>query len=233
MQTNRILMVVTSSDRMGKSPEPTGSWLEEIAAPYYAFIDSKCDVTIASPRGGSAPLDPKGLEDANQTASTRRFEADIKAQRALGSTIKLSTITPANYDAVFFAGGHGTMEDFPTDASVKTIVESFYRSGKPVASVCHGPACLVAATNLRGEPIISGHHFTCFSDAEERSIGADAHVPFLLESTLTALGGKPDHAAMFAANIVVDRHLITGQNPASSIPVAEAIIQQLRQKIAA
>ena len=233
MQTHRILMVVTSSDRIGKSPEPTGSWLEEVAAPYYTFTDATCAVTIASPLGGVAPLDSTSLAEANQTASTRRFDADIKAQHAMHNTIKLSTITPANYEAVFFAGGHGTMTDFPTDASVKTIVEGFYRSGKPVASVCHGPACLVSATTLTGEPIIAGHRFTCFSDDEERSIGGDAYVPFMLESTLTALGGKPNYAAMFARNVVIDRQLITGQNPASSILVAEAIIQQLRQKIAA
>ena len=233
MQTYRILMVVTSSDRMGHSPKETGFWLEEVAAPYYAFLDAKCDITIASPLGGKAPLDLESLGEEHMTASTRRFEADIKAQRALASTIKLSTINAANYDAVFFAGGHGTMEDFPKDASVKATVESFYRSGKPVASVCHGPACLVAATNLRGEPIISGHRFTCFTNEEERHAGADRYVPFMLETKLAAQGGKPSQAAMFTANVVADGQLITGQNPASSIPVAEAIIHQLRQKIAA
>lgn len=233
MHTNRILMVVTSAERMGNAPEPTGFWLEEVAAPYYAFLDAGCDVTIASPLGGKAPRDPKSMLEEYQSASTRRFEVDIKAQRALDCTIKLSTIDAANYDAVFFAGGHGTMEDFPRDPSVKAMVEAFYRAGKPVASVCHGPACLVGATNARGEPIVATHRFTCFSNEEERMVGADAQVPFLLESTLEQQGGMPSMATPFAAHVVADRQIITGQNPASSIPVAETMIYQLRQEIAA
>lgn len=233
MEMSRILLVVTSSDRMGSSPEPTGVWLEEVAAPYYAFTDARCQVTIASPMGGKTPLDPKGAAEENQTASTRRFEADVKAQAALNHTLKLASLNAADYDGVFFAGGHGTMEDFPTDASVKAMVEQFWRSGKPVASVCHGPACLVAAQTPQGQPIVKGRAFTCFSDAEETTIGAHVHVPFMLESKLKELGGIPQQGENFASNVVVDGQLITGQNPASSIPVAEAIIHQLRQKIAA
>lgn len=233
MQTNRILLVVTSSDRVGKALEPTGFWLEEVAGPYYAFVDAKCEVTVASPLGGQAPIDPTSLKEENQTASTRRFEADVKAQRTLGHTLKLSTIDANKYDAVFFAGGHGTMTDFPTDASVKTTVEIFYRSGKPVASVCHGPACLVGATGRGNEPVVKNHRFTCFSDVEEKQIGADSYVPFMLESTLKAQGGVPQQASPFQPNVVADRQLITGQNPASSIPTAEAVIHQLRQRMAA
>lgn len=233
MQANKILLVVTSSDMMGTAPEPTGFWLEEVAAPYYAFIDARCDVTIASPQGGKAPQDPKSALEENQTSSTRRFEADVKAQAALNHTIKLSTINAADYDAVFFAGGHGTMEDFATDASVNDMVESFWRAGKPVASVCHGPACLVNARTAQGQPVVKGRNFTCFSDAEETSIGVDKFVPFMLETRLRELGGTPKQAENFQCNVVVDGQLITGQNPASSISVAEAIIHQLRQKMAA
>lgn len=232
MHTNRILLVVTSSDRMGTAPEPTGFWLEEVAAPYYAFIDARNEVTIASPKGGKAPQDPKSTEEERQTASTRRFSADRKAQRALDCTIKLSTIDAKGYDAVFFAGGHGTMEDFVNDASVRQIVEAFDRDGKPVASVCHGPAALVNAINSRGESIINGHNFTCFSDEEERTVGADKYVPFMLETRLIEQGGKSIVALPFAANVVVSGNIITGQNPASSIPVAEAIIHQLRSRLA-
>ena len=233
MQTNRILLVVTSADTIGKNHEPTGVWLEEIAAPYYTFRDAKCEVTIASPLGGETPLDPTSVKEEHQTASTRRFNADIKAQHALGHTLKLSTVDAAGYDAVFFAGGHGTMTDFPTDASVKSTVEHFYRNGKPVASVCHGPACLVGATARNGDPVVKHHRFTCFSDVEEQTIGADQYVPFLLETTLEAQGGIPEQALPFQPNVVADRQLITGQNPASSIPTAEAVIHQLRQRMAA
>lgn len=232
MHTNRILLVVTSSDRMGTSPEPTGFWLEEVAAPYYAFVDAKCDVTIASPKGGKAPQDPKSDEGENQTASTRRFEADVKAKQALNCTIKLSTIDAEDYDAVFFAGGHGTMEDFVNDKSVSGTVEAFYGTGKPVASVCHGPAALVNATNMRGEPVVKNHNFTCFTNEEERTVGADKYVPFMLESRLSEQGGKAITALPFAANVVVSGQLITGQNPASSIPAAESMIHLLRARLA-
>jgi putative intracellular protease/amidase len=230
MHTPSILFVVTSADRMGTAPEPTGSWLEEIAAPYYTFRDARCEVTLASPKGGAAPIDPKSNEAENQTASTRRWEADAKAAAALAATTALSSINPADYDAIFFAGGHGTMEDFPTNANVKHMVESFYAAGKPVSSVCHGPACLVAATKPNGEPLVKGHHFTCFSDAEETSIGLEKLVPFMLETRLNEQGGTSSVAAPFKAHVIVDRNLITGQNPASTIPAAEAVIYQLRAK---
>jgi len=233
MQTNRILLVVTSSDRVGTAHEPTGVWLEEIAAPYYTFLDARCDVTIASPLGGQTPIDPTSVKEENQTASTRRFDVDVKAQHALTHTLKLSAIDAASYDAVFFAGGHGTMTDFPTDFSVKALVESFYRSGKTIASVCHGPACLVGATARNGEPVVKNHRFTCFSDAEEKAIGADRYVPFMLETTLANQGGKPQQAEPFQPNVVADGQLVTGQNPSSSIPTAEAVIYQLRQIMAA
>ena len=230
MQTSRVLFVVTSADRMGKSPEPTGSWIEEVAAPYYAFLDAKYEVTVASPLGGNAPLDPTSQREENATASTRRFEADVKAQAALAHTIKLSTIELAGYDAIYFPGGHGTMEDFSNDASVKAAVEYFYQSGKPLATVCHGPACLVAAVKPTGEPVVKGHSFTCFTDEEEVTVGLDKQVPFLLESRLTSQGGNVRRAKPFQPNVVVDHNLITGQNPASSIPAAEAVIHQLRAR---
>lgn len=228
MQTQRILFVVTSADRMGNPPEATGSWLEEIAAPYYAFKDARYTVTLASPKGGAAPIDPKSNQPENQTASTRRFEADSSAMAALRATSKLSSINPAEYDAIFFAGGHGTMEDFPNDATVKKVIETFYAEGKPVSSVCHGPACLVNAKKPTGEPMVKGHRFTCFTDEEETTVGLAKRVPFLLQSRLSELGGKAETAPAFAMNVVVDQHLITGQNPASAIPVAEAVIYSLR-----
>jgi putative intracellular protease/amidase len=230
MQTSRILFVVTSANRMGTAPDATGSWLEEIAAPYYAFRDARCAVTLASPKGGAAPIDPKSNQPENQTASTRRFEADTSAMSALMTTPKLASLNLADYDAIFFAGGHGTMADFPTDASVKAAIEAFYAAGKPVASVCHGPACLVNAEKPDGRAMVAGHRFTCFTDEEETIVGLAAVVPFLLETRLSEQGGIASRAAAFSANAVVDGILITGQNPASAIPVAEAVIHQLRQK---
>ena len=229
MHTHRILFVVTSADRMAGAPGPTGSWLEEVAAPYYTFLDAHCAVTLASPKGGAAPIDPKSNEAENQTASTRRFEGDAAAMAALGATAALATLSPADFDAIFFAGGHGTMEDFPCDAEVKRLIEAFYAAKKPVSAVCHGPACLVNAHKPSGEPMVKGHRFTCFTDEEETSVGLATLVPFMLESRLSSQGGKAEVACPFQACVVEDDHLITGQNPASAIPVAEAVIHQLRR----
>ena len=230
MKTDRILFVVTSANKMGNAPEATGSWLEEIAAPYYAFLDAKCDVTLASPKGGAAPIDPTSLKPENLTASTRRFEADGKAQMALKNTLTLSDVSTSEYDAVFFAGGHGTMEDFPTHGAVKSVIEAFYAAGKPVSAVCHGPACFVNATKPNGEAMIKGHRYSCFTDEEETLVGLEKAVPFMLESRLTAQGGSITRAAPFTATVVVDSPLITGQNPASAISVAEAVIHELRAR---
>lgn len=230
MKTDRILFVVTSANHMGSAPEATGSWLEEIAGPYFAFLDAKCEVTIASPKGGAAPIDPTSIKPENLTASTHRFDADAKAQQVLKNTAKLSDISVGDYDAIFFAGGHGTMEDFPTDASVKVTIEAFYAAHKPVSAVCHGPACFVNANKPSGEAMIKGHRYSCFTDAEEVIAGHEKAVPFMLESRLTGQGGTITHAAPFAANVVVDGQLITGQNPASAIPVAEAVIRELRAR---
>lgn len=225
MHTPRILMVVTSSDRMGTALEPTGLWLEEVAAPYYAFADAKCDITLASPKGGMAPIDPRSVVESSQTASTRRFEADIKAQHSLTHTIKLGTVTLQDYDAVFFAGGHGTMDDFATDATVRATAEHFFEQGKTLSAVCHGPAVLVQLPSH-----VKGRRLTCFTDHEETLVELDKSVPFLLESRLREQGATFSHAAPFTTHVVVDGNLITGQNPPSSIPVAEAVIHQLRTR---
>ncbi len=231
MDTPRVLFVVTSANQMGSPPQPTGVWLEELAAPYYTFLDAKCDVTLASPAGGKAPVDATSLRAENTSPSTRRFEADAEAQAALHATVKLSDIDPAAYDAVFFPGGHGTMADLPLDAAVRAVVEHFYAASKPLSSVCHGPACLVAATKPNGEPLIAGHRFTCFTDEEERAVGLDQTVPFLLETRLAELGGIAHCAKPFVSNVIVEGPLVTGQNPASSIPVAEAVIHYLRRQV--
>ena len=231
MHTFRVLLVVTSADRMNGSPEPTGVWLEELAAPYYAFLDTRCQVTIASPKGGAAPIDPTSLKAENLAAAARRFEADRKARKALDETVALNTLDPHGFDAVFFPGGHGTMEDLPGDPAVREMVEAFYAAGKPLAAVCHGPACLVNAKKPDGVPLIAGHHFTCFTDEEETIVGLRDRVPFLLESKLSGQGGIVQAAPAFTANAVVDHHLITGQNPASSIPAAEAVISHMRRHI--
>lgn len=228
MRTPRILLVVTSAEKVRGMPTMTGTWLEELAAPYYTFRDAKCDVTLASPKGGRAPIDSTSLNDENQTASTRRFQADSHAMALLESSVQLAGVDLESYDAVFFAGGHGTMEDFPNDTSVRLVVEHFYKSGKPVAAVCHGPACYVSARKPTGEPVMKGHRFTCFTDVEETNVGLAGLVPFMLETTLCKQGGIADTNAPFQAQVIVDLPILTGQNPASAIPLAEAVIHHVR-----
>jgi putative intracellular protease/amidase len=230
MQNLRVLLVVTSANQVKGLPDPTGSWLEEVAAPYYTFRDAKCEVTIASPKGGNAPIDATSLKPENLTAATRRFEMDAEAKNALQNTVVLSTVDASQFDGIFFSGGHGTMEDFPIDASVKNMVEQFYEAQKPLSAVCHGPTCFVNAVKKNGEPLMKGHRFTCFTDAEETAVGLDKLVPFMLEATLKKQGGIPDVTTLFAEKLVVDHHVITGQNPASAIATAEAVIHQMRAR---
>lgn len=230
MQPLRILLVLTSATRMPGNDAPTGVWLEEAAAPYYTFLDARCVVTLASPLGGPMPVDPRSTQTDSQTASTRRLQADAKAHAAFAATHRLSTLDPAAYDAIYFAGGHGTMADFPSDPAVRAAVEAFAQAGKPLAAVCHGPACFVAARKADGTPLIAGHRFTCFTDEEERAVGLADTVPFLLETRLNEQGGSSENAAPFAKNIIRSGELFTGQNPASAIALAEAVIHALRQR---
>ena len=226
MHTPRILLVITSADRVGG--KPTGAWLDEVVAPYYAFVDAKYEVTLASPKGGAVPMDATSLQKDHATASTRRYDADKALKKQVAETVVLATIDPAAYDAVFFAGGRGAMADFPVDAAVKGTVEHFYATGKPLSSVCHGQACLVGTVKRDGAPLIAGHHFTCWTDAEETAVGGAELMPFLLESRLRAQGGVANTGRPFASHVVIEGALITAQNPASAIPAAEAVIHHLR-----
>lgn len=231
--SNRILIVVTSSARMGSAPEPTGYWLEEVAAPYYRFVDKGFEVDIASPKGGNAPRDFRSDAPEMQTEDTKRFCKDATAKLKIELTLPLSEIRQENYQAVFFAGGHGTMDDFASDASVAEAVEAFQRAGKPVSAVCHGPACLVQAKAADGQPLIKGKRLCCFTDMEETMIGLEKMVPFLLESKLRELGAIINAGPDFEPHVIIDGRLVTGQNPASSRPVADAVLALLQEAAAA
>lgn len=233
MQSPHILLVVTSADSIGEAKHPTGYWLEEAVAPYYTFIDAHCRVSIASPKGGKAPIAPESLMQDAQTASTKRYHEDAVLQAALAQSLCLRDLNMDDFHGIFFVGGHGAMVDFPNDTDVIRLIEQAYQQQKPVASVCHGPACLVQAKTPEGAPIIQNKRFTCFSDIEEKHIQQEALVPFLLESTLCTQGGIAQNAGIFEANTINDHGIITGQNPASSIGTAEAVIHTLRQKLAA
>ncbi|MBD0333910.1 MAG: type 1 glutamine amidotransferase domain-containing protein [Cyanobacteria bacterium Co-bin13] len=224
-----ILMVLTSHAELGTTGHKTGFWLEEFAAPYYTFVDAGATVTLASPAGGQPPVDPRSAEPESQTEATQRFGQDSEAQARLAQTLPLSTIDPQEYDAIFFPGGHGPMWDLATDEDNARLVETFYRQGKVIGAVCHGPAALVLAQDSQGQSILKGKQVTGFTNEEEVAVALDQVVPFALETRLAELGGQFHGGAKFEPNVKVDGRLVTGQNPPSSEPTAKAVIQVLKQ----
>ena len=224
----QILMVLTSHEQLGSTGKKTGFWLEEFAAPYYVFTDAGATLTLASPKGGQPPLDPKSDLPENQTALTTRFRADTTAQGALAHTKKLADVAANEFDAVFYPGGHGPMWDMPDNPTSIALLEAFVRANKPVGAVCHAPVALVNVHGPKGEPLIKGKRVTGFTNAEEEAVGLTNVVPFLLEDGLKERGGIYSKAANWEPYIQVDGNLVTGQNPASSKPAAEALLKLLR-----
>ena len=224
----KILMVLTSHDKLGSTGEKTGFWLEEFASPYYVFKDAKAEVTLASPRGGQPPLDPKSDAPDFQTESTERFKKDADAQTALANTLKLSEISSDNYDALFYPGGHGPLWDLAEDKSSISLIESMHGSGKPVGAVCHASAVLNHAKNPDGSPLVEGKSVTGFSNTEEEAVQLTKIVPFLVEDELKARGANYSKADDWQPYTTTDGNLITGQNPASSDLVAKAVLEQIK-----
>jgi putative intracellular protease/amidase len=224
----KILIVLTSHDQLGDTGKKTGFWLEEFAAPYYVFKDAHADMTLASPHGGQPPLDPKSDKPDAQTEATERFKKDGAAQAALAHTLKLSTISPDDYDAVFYPGGHGPLWDLSEDRNSIALIETMYSAGKPVAAVCHAPAVLRHVKAPDGSPLIKGRSVTGFSNTEEDAVQLSGVVPFLLEDELKAKGANYSKADDWHPYAITDGNLITGQNPASSASVAKAVIEKIK-----
>ena len=223
-----ILMVLTSHEQLGNTGKKTGFWLEEFAAPYYAFKDAGADVTLVSPAGGQPPLDPKSDEPSAQTAETDRFRADPAAQQALASTGRLADVKAEDFDAVFYPGGHGPLWDLAEDADSIRLIEQAFSAGKPVAAVCHGPAVFRHTRGALGEPLVKDKRVTAFSDEEEEAVGLAGVVPFSLEDALKKNGAHYERGAVWQSYVVTDGKLVTGQNPASSEAAAEDVLRLLR-----
>ncbi|MFD1469698.1 type 1 glutamine amidotransferase domain-containing protein [Hymenobacter caeli] len=223
----KILMVLTSHDQLGDTGKKTGFWLEEFAAPYYVFKDAGAALTLASPKGGQPPLDPSSDSPSAQTEATERFKKDPAAQQALAHTATLASVSAADYDAVFYPGGHGPLWDLAEDKISIALIENMYAAGKPVAAVCHAPAVLRHAKAADGSPLVKDKAVTGFTDTEEVAVQLTDVVPFLVEDMLKANGGNYSKGADWAPYVVSADHLITGQNPASSGPAAEALLAML------
>ncbi|ACR30956.1 type 1 glutamine amidotransferase domain-containing protein [Burkholderia glumae] len=221
----KVLMVLTSHDELGNTGRKTGFWLEELAAPFYAFKDAGAEIVLASPKGGQPPLDPKSSEPASQTDMTRRFEQDPQASAQLAATVRLDSVSQADFDTVFYPGGHGPLWDLAEDRASIALIEAFIAAGKPLALVCHAPGVLRHVRTPAGLPLVQGKQVTGFSNAEEAAVGLTQVVPFLVEDELKAKGGLYSKTDDWAPHVVTDGLLVTGQNPASSAPAAAALMQ--------
>lgn len=224
----KILMVLTSHDQLGDTGKKTGFWLEELAAPYYTFVDAGAEVVLASPAGGQPPLDPKSNEPDAQTETTKRFEADEVAMQALANTHKLSEVLNQDFDAVFYPGGHGPLWDLAKDQNSISLIEQTLQADKPVALVCHAPGVLRDVKDAEGHSIVEGKTVTGFSNTEEDGVGLTDVVPFLVEDMLKEKGGKYSKAEDWQVYVQQDGLLITGQNPASSAATAEVLLKLLK-----
>ena len=224
----KILIVLTSHDTLGDTGKKTGFWLEELAAPYYSFVDAGAELILASPAGGQPPLDPKSNEPDAQTETTKRFEADEVAMQQLANTHKLSEVLNQDFDAVFYPGGHGPLWDLAEDQNSISLIEQTLQANKPVALVCHAPGVLRDVKDAEGRSIIEGKTVTGFSNSEEDGVGLTDIVPFLVEDMLKEKAGQYSKADDWQAYVQEDGLLITGQNPASSAATAEALLKLLK-----
>ncbi|WP_201536304.1 type 1 glutamine amidotransferase domain-containing protein [Psychrobacter ciconiae] len=224
----KVLMVLTSHERLADTGKKTGFWLEEFAAPYYTFLDAGCDITLASPAGGQPPLDPKSDKPAAQTDATRRFKDDKDAQNKLDHTKKLAEVQASDFDAVFYPGGHGPLWDLAISLDSIALIEDFNAQQKPIAFVCHAPAAL---KNVKSgdDYLVKAKKVTGFSNSEEKEVGLYDDVPFLLEDMLKDRGAHYDKGADWSSFVITDGNLVTGQNPASSEATAKALLKLLDQ----
>jgi putative intracellular protease/amidase len=225
--TRKILMVLTSHDELGNTGKKTGFWIEEFAAPYYAFIDAGVEVILATPQGGQAPIDPTSTLEDFQTSATVRYYADEVAQSKVATTVKLSSLNAGDFDSVFYPGGHGPLWDLTDNTDSIALIENFLKAGKAVATVCHASAALLNVKQVSGDFAIKGKAVTGFTNSEEEAVQLTEIVPFLLEDELIKRGGEYQKAQDWHAFVVQDGLIITGQNPASSALVAEKLLTHL------
>lgn len=225
-----LLIVLTSHSELGDTGRKTGFWAEEFAAPYYELADAGVEITLASPKGGLAPVDPKSEETEAQTKFTRRLDQDEPLKQKLAHTLKLCDVKASDYDAVFYPGGHGPLWDLAQDAESIALIEAFQRQGKPMALVCHAPCALLKVKLPNGDPLIKGKQVTGFSDTEEAAVKLTQIVPFLLEDELKKAGGHYSKGRDWGVYVKTDGMLITGQNPASSAEAAKVLLKLLQKK---
>ena len=225
----KVLIVLTSHSELGNTGKKTGFWIEEFAAPYYVLADAGAEITLASPKGGQPPIDPKSDEPDSQTDATKRFKADADLKEKLSKTVKLAEIDDIDFDAVFYPGGHGPLWDLANDEKSINLIQDFLNADKPVALVCHAPGALIKVKSADGEPLVKGKEITGFSNSEEDAVQLTDVVPFLLEDEFKKLGGKYTKGPDWGSYVKKDGLLITGQNPASSEEAAKVLLGLLKK----
>lgn len=223
-----VLIVLTSHGELGDTGKKTGFWVEEFAAPYYHLADAGVQITLASPKGGQPPIDPRSEEAEAQTPSTKRFDKDEPLKQKLAHTLKLSDVKASDYDAVFYPGGHGPLWDLTKDPDSIALLEAFQQQGKPVALVCHAPCALLHVKLPNGDPLIKGKNVTGFANTEEAAVKLTDVVPLLLEDELKKAGGNYRKGPDWGVYVQTDGLLITGQNPASSAEAAKVLLKLLK-----
>jgi len=229
----KVLFVLTSHSELGDTGKKTGFWVEEFAAPYYVMVDAGVDVTVASPKGGQPPIDPKSEAPDAQTESTKRYYADEQLKEKVSHTKVLADVKAGDFDAVFYPGGHGPMWDLYNDAHSIALIQDFWSAGKPVAAVCHAPSALLNVKDEKDEPLVKGKKVTGFTNTEEEAVELTDVVPYLLEDELIAKGGEYSKGADWGSYVVKDGMLITGQNPASSEEAAKEMLAFLKENAVA
>jgi putative intracellular protease/amidase len=225
----KILFVLTSHDQLGNTGKKTGFWIEEFATPYYFFTDKNIEVTVATPNGGPAPIDPKSNEPGFQTDATQRYFSDTLAQNLLSNTLQLSSVSHKNFDAIFYPGGHGPMWDLANDTNSMALIKSFYTHNKPIAFVCHGPAALVNIKLNNGKYLIEGKTLTSFCNTEEAAVQLTNIVHFSLEDKLKSRGAIYKKGDDWTSYVLEDGLLLTGQNPQSSNEVAQKLFNKIKK----
>jgi len=228
----KVLFVLTSHSELGNTGKKTGFWVEEFAAPYYVMADEGVEITIASPKGGQPPIDPKSEAPDAQTEATKRYYNDDTVKEKVAHTKKLAEVNAADFDAVFYPGGHGPMWDLYDDKDSIALIQNFWTAGKPVAAVCHAPSALLNVKDRNGDPLVKGKKVTGFTNTEEEGVQLTDVVPYLLEDELKARGGQYSSGSDWSSYVVKDGKLITGQNPASSEEAAKALLEQLEMSAA-
>lgn len=221
----KVLFVVTSHDKKGDTGEPTGYYLGEVSHPWEVLHNAGYEIDFVSPQGGKAPVDDLNLEDP----INKKFWENKKYRSKIEATMKPSEVKADDYDAIFYAGGHGAMWDFADNTALADLASEIYENNGVVSAVCHGPAGLVNIKLSNGKYLVDGKKINAFTNEEEAEVKLENIVPFMLETKLIERGAKFEKSGLWQEHVIADQRVVTGQNPQSAKAVGEVILQELNK----